>query len=350
MTIYVDATHVRGRITGIERITAELFSPQILSPLPVESLTATDAFDMVVGQQARLAASLAKKPSSLLICPGFPPALTLFPFRNRVIPYIHDTFLISRWSDLNIRAKLYMALPFRIAVSSYKAFLVNSQTTKVALQALCRDDADIMLYRPEVRDVFGADARRERNPDSTKLELVAIGTVEPRKNYPAAARIVQALRQRGVDATLTIAGRRGWGNDWDILQSMPGVKLLGYSSNEEVRAALQAADLLITTSHDEGLGLPLLEAQHANLGIVAPDKPVFREVLGNSGIMIDPSDVSAAADCILSTLRAPDWRVTAAMAAQRNLARWNDAAARDRENIIAYLARLLQHDRSKSID
>ena len=40
MTIYVDHTHLGRHVTGLERITLELFSPAALAPLDVVPVTA----------------------------------------------------------------------------------------------------------------------------------------------------------------------------------------------------------------------------------------------------------------------------------------------------------------------
>ena len=64
-----------------------------------------------------------------------------------------------------------------------------------------------------------------------------------------------------------------------------------------MKRVLEAADVYLCTSHDEGLGLPLLEAQFAGLPIVAPDKPVFREVLAGSGTFIDPGTAGRGCRC-----------------------------------------------------
>ena len=96
------------------------------------------------------------------------------------------------------------------------------------------------------------------------------------------------------------------------------------------------------TSHDEGLCLPLLEAQFGGLQIVAPDQPVFREVLGRSGLFMDPGDPDASARTIAACLSTPDWRRRAATEAASNIARWNDAAATDRNQAIGFLDRLLR--------
>ena len=97
------------------------------------------------------------------------------------------------------------------------------------------------------------------------------------------------------DATLEVIGRRGWGDDWDVLSTTPGVILHGFQPDNDATAILARADILICTSHEEGLGLPLLEAQYAGLPVVAPDQPVFREVLDRSGVFIDTRDPRALA-------------------------------------------------------
>ena len=342
MTIYVDQTHLGRHVTGLERITLELFSPDALAPLDVVPVTARGTRQMVMTQTIGLPMRLARS-SAVLLCPGFPPSPLLRPFAGRVLPYIHDIFLLSRRSDLSRRAKLYMAEPFKLALRRYPRFLANSIDTSRKLAAHCRPDAEITLYRSPVRNVFNLRSaeRAERKKAKSELRLVALGTVEPRKNLVAAAKIVAALREHGFpDATLEIVGRKGWGNDWSTLETCPGVVLHGYQSPESVHRILQDADVFICTSHEEGLGLPLLEAQYAGLPIVAPDDAVFREVLNESGIFIDPRNVSAAATQIAAAVSNRGWRSSYVARGAENLVRWNAQAAADRDGVISLIASL----------
>lgn len=342
MAIYVDHTHLGRHVTGLERITQELFSREALEPLDVVPVTSLGTARMIVTQTFGLPWRLATS-SSLLLCPGFPPSPLLRPFASRVLPYMHDDFLLSRRADLNARAKLYMAAPFRLALRHYPRFLTNSSDTRRKLAVHCRPDAEITLYRPPIRNVFHLEAARraERDLQPRPLRLVALGTVEPRKNFGAAARIVDALHTNGFSgATLDIVGRQGWGDDWRALVSNPSVTLHGYQPAERVRELLDAADAFICTSHDEGLGLPLLEAQYGGLPIIAPDAPVFHEVLGNSGIFIAPSDPLQAAGQIAAAISSPAWRAQYATLAIENLQRWNGLAASDRDTVIELIAGL----------
>lgn len=343
MTIYVDHTHLGRHVTGLERITHELFSPAALAPLRAIPVTSHGVARMIASQTFGLPARLAMSPSSILLCPGFPPSPLLRPFAHRVIPYIHDVFLLTRRADLSRKAKLYMAEPFKIAVRHYPRFFANSADTRRKLSAHCRPDAEITLYRPAVRNVFGLspDARPPRDGSARGIRLVALGTVEPRKNFIAAARILTALRQQGFpDATLEIVGREGWGDDWRMLKAIPGVHLHGYQTAEQVHRILQDADIFICTSHEEGLGLPLLEAQYGGIPVIAPDAPIFHEVLHRSGIFIDPGSPADSAARIAAFVSHPGWRDFGIVESERNLARWNAQAAADRETVLQTIVRV----------
>jgi glycosyltransferase involved in cell wall biosynthesis len=350
MAIYVDHTHLGRHVTGLERITLELFSAAALAPLDIVPVTAQGTRQMVTKQTFELPIRLAAS-SSILLCPGFPPSPLLRPFASRVLPYVHDIFLLSRPADLNRRARLYMAAPFKLALHRYPRFLANSIDTSRKLAAHCRPDAAITLYRPPVRNVFKLDSSGRAGRDTPPLRLVALGTVEPRKNFVAAARITGALRARGFpDATLDIVGRRGWGDDWRQLETFPGVTLHDYQPPERVQQLLDDADIFICTSHDEGLGLPLLEAQYGGLPIVAPDASIFHEVLGISGIFIDPADPAAAATRIEAMLSQRQWRSRYMALATQNLKRWNALATADRDAVIGLIAGLAGRQRSATPD
>ena len=342
--VLVDQTHCGRHVTGLERITLELFSPEALAPLDVHLVRASGRRSMMLRQTFGLPAAVLRDRTSLVLCPGFPPSplLTLFG-RDRVVPYIHDLFLLTRPQDLNRRAKLYMVAPFRLVVRRAKLFLVNSETTAAELRRFCRPQAEILLYRPKVRNVFDVDAagRADRTNTPGHLRLIAVGTVEPRKNLSAAVAILAALRASShPHATLDIVGRPGWGVDIERLAAMPGVTVHGYQSAERVRKLMEEADALISTAHDEGLGLPLLEAQYGGLPVITPDRPVFREVLGQSGIILADLDPERAAAQLSVAFAAADWRAVQAQAAASNVQRWNTDAESDRSAVVARLQRL----------
>jgi glycosyltransferase involved in cell wall biosynthesis len=344
-TLQIDCTHVGRRETGIERITLELFGADALNGIPFENIRSRKArIFVLIAQMIALPLYALTHPHDVFLFPGFPPSPLLRLARKRCVMYVHDLFLLTRRVDLNLVGKLYLSPLFAFAVRHLKYFFVNSENTGRALRGICRRDAQIMLYRPTIRNVFNLAVgdRFERPMDPKMLRFVAIGTVEPRKNFVAAADICAALaRQHGGVVELNIIGRRGWGRDWNHLRKRLNVKLHGTLRDEQARAVIEAADIFICSSHDEGLGLPLLEVQHGGLPTVAPDGEIFREVLGHSGIYVDPSDPERAATIVSEACNGTAWRRRQAEAAIANLRRWNDLAAIDHNQVLSFLKQLL---------
>lgn len=336
--IYVDQSHIRGHVTGIERVARDQFTPEMLGGA-VRAVRSGGIAGMILTQQVGLPWRAAVDRRAQFVMAGFPPGPLLAPFAERCIVCVYDTFLLERPQDLSWKSRLYMVPSFRRAMRWGRRFLVISRTTGEALRRFCAADAMVALLRPAVRDVFGLAglpgpaAYRPGEP----LRMLAIGTIEPRKDYAASIELAAALVRAGVPAELHIVGRVGWGRHPFLADPPPFLTCHGYVDDAALRDLAARAHLLLSTSKAEGLGLPLLEIQHGGLPVVAPDAPVFREVLGDSGLLIDPGDPEAAAADLAAWARTG--RLGQAAARSRaNVARWNGLAARDAEDFRAYLA------------
>jgi glycosyltransferase involved in cell wall biosynthesis len=129
----------------------------------------------------------------------------------------------------------------------------------------------------------------------------------------------------------------GWGRHAFLDAPPPFLHRHGYLSDAALRDLVGSCHLLLSTSKAEGLGLPLLEVQHGGLPVVAPDDPVFREVLGASGLFIRPEDPNSAAAMLAAAIT--NGRLArAAQASRGNVARWNAAAAGDGRRFDRFLA------------
>jgi glycosyltransferase involved in cell wall biosynthesis len=338
--LVVDRTHVGRRASGIERITEELFSEAALAPLPVVGWDAAGSRpSMVLNQRLRIPAAALANRDKLWLFSGYPPSPWMTWLPERTVFYVHDLFLLTRQAELNRSAKLYMVRPFRTALARLRAFLTNSETTAAALRPLVRPEATILPYRPAIRNVFGLSHQGPAPAQDRPLVVGAMGTIEPRKNFVGAARLCESLgRVLKRPVELHIIGRTGWGEDAATLARQPQVRLKGFLDDAAARRTIDGFDLFLCSSHDEGLGLPLLEMQFAGLLVVAPDKPVFREVLGTSGLLVDMAEPEDAARAVADRLAEPDWHARSRADASANILRWNRQAARDRDAVMAFLA------------
>jgi glycosyltransferase involved in cell wall biosynthesis len=122
--------------------------------------------------------------------------------------------------------------------------------------------------------------------------VLAVGTVQPRKNYAALARAVAGMREAGLPHTLVIAGKPGWMSDQvmsEIEHAGLGdiVRFLGYVDDAELPALYSAAEVVAFPSRYEGFGLPALEAMRCETPVVVSNRGALPEVAGDAAIVVD---------------------------------------------------------------
>ena len=72
--IYLDQTHLRGHVTGIERVTLDLFAPDTLAPHEVRAITSRSLPGMITAQHLAMPLHALRDRDALFLFPGFPPA------------------------------------------------------------------------------------------------------------------------------------------------------------------------------------------------------------------------------------------------------------------------------------
>ncbi len=124
--------------------------------------------------------------------------------------------------------------------------------------------------------------------DAEPPVVLMVGTVEPRKGHRQALAAVRALQAAGTDVRLVVVGVPGWGPAAlhaeleRAASDLPYVEWRRDVDDPGLRQLYDSADLLLAASEGEGFGIPLLEAVHRGLPVLARRLPVFREVLAGS--------------------------------------------------------------------
>lgn len=155
--------------------------------------------------------------------------------------------------------------------------------------------------------------------------IIFVGTLEPRKNVPTLLKSLCMLRDRGTDIHLAIVGRKGWLYE-DIFTTITDLKLanrvhwLEDVSNEDLARLYNAARCLALPSYYEGFGLPPLEAMACGTPVVVSDCTSLPEVVGDAGLLIDPSNPESLTDALERVLTDSE---LAAELYQKGLARAN---------------------------
>jgi glycosyltransferase involved in cell wall biosynthesis len=226
------------------------------------------------------------------------------PLRRRRAPpttfYVHDLAFKVRPAEVPWQQRAYLGRVLAPALRGAVSVVTPSEATRRDLLAsfpMPGLEARVHLV-PEGRSLDGVEPAADLPDGLAPGFLLAVGTIEPRKNYPRLLQAYRRLKQRGVTADLVVVGRTGWayGSALDDLRAEPNVRLLGHVSDGTLRRLYQSAAVLAFPSLYEGFGLPLLEAMAEGLPAVVGDAGALPELAGGAALLVDPNDTESIAD------------------------------------------------------
>jgi glycosyltransferase involved in cell wall biosynthesis len=119
---------------------------------------------------------------------------------------------------------------------------------------------------------------------------------------------------------------------------------LGRVSDGELDWLYQNAACLVFPSHDEGFGLPVLEALAHGTPVIASEIPPVREIAGDAAIYFpvgSDKKLSQAMDDLLATTNDSDLgKLAAAGISRASNFNWAKTAARTRDGYLAALGQM----------
>ena len=131
--------------------------------------------------------------------------------------------------------------------------------------------------------------------------ILAVGTLEPRKNLATAikayAQLPDSLRN---EIPFVIVGMKGWRmDDFDrqtasMIESGQ-IRRLGYLPDEMLPVLYSGARVFVYPSLYEGFGLPPLEAMACGAPVIVSNRSSLPEVVGDAGLQVDALDAEALA-------------------------------------------------------
>lgn len=298
-------------------------SPTVLSPYRHE----------VANKLAWLPSIEAAAGLDAILYPYWPPPPRRRPGAPPAIAFVHDLAFRVRPDEVPWQQRLYLGTLLPAALRNAGRVLVPSPATR----------ADLLREYP----VEGLEERLEVVPEGISdlpagVELpvglrpgyvLAVGTVEPRKNYGRLVEAYLRVSRKLGDATpqLVIAGRQGWGGA--RVEPVPGVVHLQHVDDGLLRALYEHAQALAFPSLYEGFGLPLLEAMHFGVPALIGDRGALPELAAGAAVLADPESVAEIAAGLESLLTDPALRRRLASQGRRRARSftWDAAAGRVEE-------------------
>ncbi len=167
--------------------------------------------------------------------------------------------------------------------------------------------------------------------------IVSVGNFEPRKNH---LRLIDAFRSLpdslANQFTLVLVGAGAWKEeqvrdriDEAIADGRRVLMLQNEVSFEDLPAVYSGATASAYVSVYEGFGMPPLESMACGTPVVAGNRSVLPEVVGDAALQVDPNDTSAIADGLTRILGDAALREQLVASGASNVARydWDLAAA-----------------------
>ena len=155
-------------------------------------------------------------------------------------------------------------------------------------------------------------ARYQQQPDPTILRRYAaglnvlyVGRFAPNKRIEDLICTFYALKRIRPDARLLLVGSLGGLKKYEAYLralvdklGLRDVAFTGMASDAELTAYYQVAHVYLSMSEHEGFGIPLVEAIHFGLPVIAFDAGAVAETLGGSGLLLREKDFTHTAELI----------------------------------------------------
>lgn len=259
---------------------------------------------------------------------GVPSVMTVHDLIYKLFPQHHKR--LNYWF-------LNAAMP--LFVRRADAIIAISQATKNDLiRYYGTPDSKITVVHeaaaPHFRVVSNSEVARVRAKyNLPERFLLAVGTIEPRKNYARLAESLAELRRDDHRLKLVVVGAKGWLVEGFFervkeLDLEDAVLLPGYVPDADLPAVFRAATVYVMASVYEGAGLPVLEAMACGAPVVSSRESSMPELGADVPRYFNPYDVKHMTDVIGMVLADDQLRAAMAVAGPERAARfsWQRAA------------------------
>lgn len=252
----------------------------------------------------RLSAEMLRRPPDVLLVPAHVLPLS-HPRRSLVT--VHDLGYLHEPGSHRALDRLYLDLSNRHHARAAARLLAISRATRddlvrrygvpeerITVTHLAAGEA----FRP-VEDAAIVAAVRQRYGAGPEY-LLYVGTLQPRKNLARLIRSFARVAAGHPGLQLVLAGKQGWLYG-EILAEAQRLGLAGrvlfpgYVDEADLPALYSGALAFVFPSLYEGFGMPGLEAMACGAPVVASNVSSLPEVVGDAGLLVDPTDEAALA-------------------------------------------------------
>ena len=209
--------------------------------------------------------------------------------RVPLVVTIHDLIHLHQ-PMRNPLAPLYARVMIRRAIRRARRVLTVTNAVKAQLEREL--GARNVIVTPNGAPSTPRNSEERRGTE--ERFFLYVGNDKPHKNVDA---LVDAFAQVA-DARLILVG-----GSFDRFRGRARIDVRGFVSDDELSSLSARAIALVMPSHEEGFGLPALEAMAHGTAVIASRDAALMEVTGDAALHVDARDVRALADAMLRVMR-----------------------------------------------
>lgn len=180
-------------------------------------------------------------------------------------------------------------------------FVQTGTVQQLVLDRLHVASNRVLVFEPTTPDMPRGPAHPAIDPMRAHprgARLLYVGSASRHKDLQTLRKAMWLLRRSGVPAELFLT----LPSDHPMALG-EGLHGIGYLDDQvALRQAYEEADVVVLSSLEETVGLPLVEAMHFGRPVVAPDLPYAHDVCNDAALYFRPGDPRAAARTLRTLL------------------------------------------------
>jgi glycosyltransferase involved in cell wall biosynthesis len=261
--------------------------------------------------------------------------LTVLMVRIPAVVAVMDLLAFDRETQPDRSVAMIERLTLRPGMRRARAiWCISEATARALIERVPAAGSKVTVIPLAAATELGGDGQAQLENTPAPGFVLAVGTLEPRKNLPrlveAYASLPQELQEQH---PLVVVGAKGWrtGPTLAALHSLGDrCLMLGHVTDLELAELYRRCAVFSYPSLGEGFGLPVLEAMAAGAAVLTSDVTSLPEVGGAAVEYVDPRSVSAIAEGLTRLLESPARRAELRALAQARAQEfsWRETAAR----------------------
>ncbi|MFD0671336.1 glycosyltransferase family 4 protein [Cohnella sp. GCM10027633] len=221
--------------------------------------------------------------------------------KRKQIVTIHDMAVFEHPESFSWLFRFAYRIIQRTVGRTSRRIVTISQFSKSQLMKHCRvSESKIDVIS------LGLEHMERLSPDRTILEthgfanksyILAVGSMDPRKNFLNVAKAIELLSEADYDVVVA-GGTNAKVFGTSPMPSSARLKWIGYVTDEQLKALYEGAACFVFPSVYEGFGLPPLEAMACGAPVIVARSSSLPEVCGEATEYCDPDNPTDIAACI----------------------------------------------------